>query len=139
MITRLSPLRALKRDENGSLGFEFAIALPILVTLMLGILQFAMVLHTSGAMRNAMGEGLRLAKVNPDATDAEVTDETKDEFVGVAHSGIKSLKFERGTSANGASYGKMTMQYEMTPLLPFAPIPPIVINEEKQIYLQASL
>ncbi|MFN2100270.1 TadE/TadG family type IV pilus assembly protein [Altererythrobacter sp. MF3-039] len=139
MITRLKPFHAIKRDENGSLGFEFAIALPILVTLMLGILQFAMVLHASGAMRNAMGEGLRLAKVNPTATAAEVTDETKDEFVGVAHSGIKKLVFTRGTSTNGASFGKMVMQYELQPLLPFAPIPPIVINEEKQIYLQAGL
>ena len=139
MISRLSPLRALKRDEQGSLGFEFAIALPILVTLMLGILQFAMVLHASGAMRNAMGEGLRLAKVNPSATTTEVTDETKDEFVGVAHSGIKRLIFTRGTATNGASYGRMVMEYELTPLLPFAPIPPIKIIEQKQVYLQASV
>jgi len=136
MIRSAKFLRRLKSDQTGALGFEFAIAMPVLVTIMLGILQFAMVLHASGAMRNAMGEGLRLAKVNPDATATEVTDETKDEFVGVAHSGIQSLVFTRGTAANGADYGRLVMQYELTPLLPFAPIPPIVINEEKQIYLQ---
>lgn len=130
-------LRRLRRDRRGSLGFEFAIALPILVTLMLGILQFGMVLHTSGAMRNAMGEGLRLAKVYPTATAADVYAETRDELVGVAHDGITKLQFTRGTAANGAQYGRLVMQYQMTPLLPFAPIPPITLEETKQIYLQS--
>ena len=131
------PIRNIRRDTAGSLGFEFALAMPILVTLMLGILQFAMVLHASGAMRNAMGEGLRLAKVYPTATADEVYDETKDELVGVAHSGIKSLVFTRGTASNGASYGKLVMKYELKPMLPFAPIPAIKLEETKQVYLQS--
>ena len=130
-------IHRLAREEQGSFGFEFAIAFPILITLMLGILQFGMALHASGAMRNAMGEGLRLAKVNPDATADEVYAETKDELVGVDQDGIKKLVFTRGTAANGASYGKLVMQYQMEFLLPFAPIPPIVLVEEKQIYLQS--
>ncbi len=137
MITKLHPLRSISRDDKGSLGFEFAIAMPVLVTLMLGILQFAMVLHASGAMRNAMGEGLRLAKVDTDATAAEVYTETRDEFVGVAHSGIKTLTFTRGTAANGADYGRLVMEYELQPVLPFAPIPAIRLSETKQVYLQS--
>jgi len=130
-------LHRLRRDAGGSLGFEFAIAMPILVTLMLGILQFAMVLHTAGAMRNAMGEGLRLAKVYPTASADDVYAETRDELVGVAPDGIKLLTFSRGTAANGAQFGRLVMQYEMTPLLPFAPIPPITLEETKQVYLQS--
>ena len=130
-------LRSIGRNRTGSLGFEFAIAMPILVTLMLGVLQFGMALHASGSMRNAMGEGLRLAKVDPNATAAEVYAETRDEMVGVDQNGITSLVFTRGTAANGAEFGKLVMKYTMKPLLPFAPIPDIVLEEEKQIYLQA--
>lgn len=130
-------IRRIRDDRSGSLGFEFALAMPILVTLMLGILQFAMVLHASGAMRNAMGEGLRLAKVYPTATADEVYAETRDEFVGVAHSGIKRLLFTRGTATNGAAYGRLVMTYELKPMLPFAPIPAITLQETKQVYLQS--
>lgn len=136
MIGLVGKLRRLARNRNGSLGFEFAIALPILVTIMLGILQFAMVLHASGAMRNAMGEGLRLAKVDTDATADDVYDETKDELVGVDPDGITELKFTRGTASNGAEYGKLVMKYKLEPMLPFAPIPAINLEETRQIYLQ---
>jgi len=125
------------KDQTGSLGFEFAIAMPVLVTLMLGILQFGMALHASGAMRNAMGEGLRLAKVYPTATASDVYTKTKNSFVGVDKDGIKSLVFTRGTATNGASYGKLVMTYEMGFLLPFAPIPPVTLKETKQVYLQS--
>ena len=130
-------LRRLGRDTTGSLGFEFAIAMPILVTLMLGVLQFGMALHAAGAMRNAMGEGLRLYKVDRTVTATEVYAETKDELVGVDQKGIDKMVFTTGTAANGASYGKMVMKYTLEPLMPFAPIPDIVLIEEKYIYLQA--
>lgn len=136
MNRAISFIRRLAREESASFGFEFAIALPVLVTLMLGILQFGMALHTAGAMRNAMSEGLRLAKVNPTATADQVYAETRDELVGVDQDGITSLVFTRGTS-NGAQYGRLVMQYQMEFLLPFAPIPPITLQETKQIYLQA--
>lgn len=129
--------RRIAHDRRGSLGFEFAMAIPILVTLMLGILQFGMALHTAGAMRNAMGEGLRLYKVEPTTTEAQVYTETLDELVGVDQSGVTSLKFTKGTATNGAQYGQLKMTYKMTPMLPFAPIPDIVLEEEKWVYLQA--
>lgn len=137
MIAKNSILRRIGRDGQGSLGFEFAIAMPILVTIMLGVLQFGMALHASGAMRNAMDAGLRYAKLDPSATAAQVYAETKDTLVGVDQSGITKLEFTRGTATNGASFGKLIMEYKMTPLMPFAPIPDIILSEEKQIYLQA--
>lgn len=127
----------LNGDRQGTVGLEFAMAIPVLVSLLLGILQFAMFLHAAGAMRNAMGEGLRLAKVYPTATAEQVYTRTKDRFVGVDQSGITKLEFTRGTAANGASYGKLVMSYTLEPIMPFMPIPPFVIEEEKEIYLQS--
>ena len=132
-------LSRLGRSQEGSFAFEFAIALPVLVTLMLGVLQFGMALHAGGAMRNAMGAGLRLAKVDTESTADDVYQETRDQFVGVDHDGIKKLTFTSGTDANGVSWAKLEMQYQMDLLLPFAPIPPIVLTEEKQVYLQEAV
>ena len=129
-------MRHLLSDKRGSMGLEFGLALPILVAMIIGVLQFGLVLNANGAMRNAMGEGLRLAKVNPSATSTQVIQRTKDTLIGVDHNGITTLTFNRGV-ANNVATGTMTMTITMKPVIPFAPIPPIVLTQTKRIYLQS--
>ena len=127
-------LRQLRRDNTGSFAIEFAIALPVLIAMMIGILNFGLVLNANGSMRNAMGEGLRLAKVDPTATDASVIAATRSALVGVDPNAVQVLTFARGTS-NNTETGAMTMSITLRPIIPFAEIPPIVLTETKQIYL----
>lgn len=129
-------MKRLLSDKRGSMGLEFGLALPILVTLIIGVLQFGLVLNANGAMRNAMGEGLRLAKVNPTATTDQVTQRTKDTLIGVDHSGITTLTFSRAT-VNNLQTGTMTMTIKLNPVIPFAPIPPIELTQTKKVYLQS--
>lgn len=128
--------RNLHRDERGSSIVEFALSLPILAMLMMAILQFSLVLHASGNLRHALGEGIRHAKINPHLTDAQVTDYTRDRLNAMDHSGIASLTFSRGTQ-NGASFGTLSITYEMTPMIPFMPIEVISLSETKRAYLPA--
>jgi len=124
----------LRRDQNGSVGFEIAMALPILIALMVGILQVGMVLAANGAMRNALGEGLRLAKVDPTATETQVLTRTRQALVGVEASAIDTLTFDRAIT-NNVRRGTISLTITLNPIIPFAPIPPIVLTETKQIYL----
>ncbi|MFA6219577.1 MAG: TadE/TadG family type IV pilus assembly protein [Erythrobacter sp.] len=128
MIARLSS------DNRGSTGLEFGIALPVLVALIVGVLQFGLVLNANGAMRNAMGEGLRLAKVNPSASENAVLSRTRNSLVGVDHDGIQTLAFARSTT-NNVETGTMTMTIRLTPIIPFAAIPPIVLTQSRTVYL----
>ena len=127
-------MRRLLRNERGSIGLEFGLAIPILVALIIGVLQFGLVLNANGSMRHAMGEGLRLAKVDPTATDTAVENLVKAELVGVDPAGIETLQFDRGTSSN-VETGTMTMTVKLTPIIPFALIPPITLTQTKTIYL----
>lgn len=127
-------LRSLKSDHHGATVVEFALALPVLVTMMIGILQFALVLHAGGAARHALGEGIRHAKVYPLATESEVLAITRGSMDGANPGGIEDLTFVRGSN-NNAQYGRVTMRYRVEPVIPFAPIPPIIIEEERQAYL----
>ena len=125
----------MRHDEAGSLGMEFGIAVPVLLALMLGIIQFGLVLGANGSMRDAMGEGLRLAKVDFTATDAEVIAHTEEAFIGGKVSDIQSLSFARSIDSNGAKLGTLTMTYAVQPWIPFVPLDPIVLSETKTIYL----
>ena len=126
--------RRLRRDTGRSLSIEFAFALPILATMMIGILQFSLVLHANGAMRHALGEGIRLAKVYPDADTDAVEEEVRGALAGISAEGIQDIEFERGISS-GAAFGKVTMRYRLEPVIPFVPMPEIVLEEERQAWL----
>ena len=57
----MTPLRMIRRDENGAAVIEFAIAVPILVALIWGIFQLACLFWANAGMQNALGAGARLA------------------------------------------------------------------------------
>ena len=128
-------MRKLARDDKGSTVVEFAFAIPVLITLMIGILQFGIVLQTSGGLRHAVGEGLRYAKINPHATTAQVVAETRANLDGIDPAGITAINFSRGTS-NGAAYGRLTINYQAKPVIPFVPDKVIALSETRQAYLQ---
>lgn len=83
--------RKLLVDRRGSGSVDFAFAMPVVVTLMLGTIQLGVYLQASGTLRHALGEGIRYAKVDPDATETEVLNEVKDEMPAMDPQKITSL------------------------------------------------
>lgn len=130
-----SLLIRLRNSTAGASALEFALAAPVLLMLMFGVLQFGMVFHANGGMRHAVGEGVRLAKVYPDATEAQVLDEVKNNYSGIDPAGVTALTFERGTTGSGARFAKVAMSYEVDLVIPFVPVTPIVLSQSKTVYL----
>ena len=128
-------MKKLLRDESGATIVEFAFAVPVLITLMIGILQFGIVMHTSGGLRHAVGEGLRFAKINPHATVEQIKTRTMSSLDGIDPNGVQGIEFTTGKS-NGADYGRLTIKYQATPVVPFIPDRVIALKETRQAYLQ---
>ncbi len=126
----------LIRDRSGSVAVDFAFAFPVLITLMLGTIQLGVYLQASGTLRHALGEGIRYAKVYPDATSTEVLDEVRSEMPAMNTANISRIQFTRGTY-NGADYGQISISYKLEPLIPLMPVPAITISETKTAYLPA--
>lgn len=63
------------RDESGSAAIEFAIAVPVLATIVWGIFQIAIVLMANAGMQQALGEGARYATIFDTTTSARPTDD----------------------------------------------------------------
>ena len=66
MLTRNRPVA----DEGGVVAVEFALVLPLLVTLVFGIVQFGLALNTKLTLTHAAREGARAAVVGSNATTA---------------------------------------------------------------------
>lgn len=62
--------RRLLRDERGAATLEFAIVVPVLLTLLLAIIDFGRLMFTVASLAAAVREGARHAAVLVDPTDA---------------------------------------------------------------------
>jgi Flp pilus assembly protein TadG len=67
---RASRLRRV-RDQRGAIAVEFALIVPILLLLVLGIVEFGFGYHAWDATQNAAREGARLGAVSPDVAEIE--------------------------------------------------------------------
>lgn len=129
-MTRLAPF---PRDKTGSTTVDFAFALPVLVLLMVATLQAGQILHARGSLRHAVGEAVRLAKVDPDATQTEVLALVRAQLPSLKANRLSNLSFQRGT-ANGAQTATVTASYTTEadyPVISF----PVTITETKTVYL----
>lgn len=77
---------ARPREEEGAAAVEFALVLPLLVTLLLGIVNFAIVFGQSLALNNAAREAARQGSV-PGQTCAEVAAIGKASATAIAMAG----------------------------------------------------
>lgn len=130
-------LAALRRNERGGAIIEFAFALPILVTLLIGILQSSLMLYAKSGMRHGIGEGVRFAKVyrNLQSDSATVLNKVRATAYGVEPSGIQSLTYQRTTNANGEDLATITMTYQPNSFIPFVRKLPITLTEARTVYL----
>jgi len=64
--------RKICADKSGSAAIEFVVAAPVLVSMLWGIFQFAILLQANAGMHHALGEGARLATVWPTPSDTQI-------------------------------------------------------------------
>lgn len=126
----------LFRDNSASTTVDFAFALPVLLTIMLGTFQLGQYLHASGAMRHALGEGIRYAKVHTSADSSTIKSEVLSEMAVLDPKNVVGFSFVRGTT-NGVDYATIAIRYKLEAMMPLVPVPDITITETKVAYLPA--
>ncbi|KRF19394.1 pilus assembly protein TadE [Nocardioides sp. Soil797] len=118
---------ARRRDEHGSAVVDFVLVLVILVPLVLGILQVALVLHVRNTLTAAASDGARQA-ATADRDPDDGADYTRHQIQGVL-----AGKFARGVSArqtmrDGAETVEVTVRAEVPPLGLWGPAMEIVVH-----------
>lgn len=130
-------LRKLSGCERGATMVEFAFAAPVIVMLMIGILQLAVALHAAGGVRHAIGEGVRFAKVNRTASEADVERFVRRNFAGLDEAKVRTLTVQRGVTAGGAPFARISIAYEPQIVIPFLEPRTVRLEESRLVYLPA--
>ena len=118
-------LRALVRNERGTALVEFALVLPILMALTIGILDFGRALNYYNQLSQLAGQGARAAAVNcnPDGTCAASGTSIQTQLAETYAQGALNKKMQACiTPASGIGAPvAVTARYNFTPVgfLPF--------------------
>jgi Flp pilus assembly protein TadG len=129
-------LRQLLRERRGSAAVEFAASIPVLITIVWGIFQVAIVLQANAGMQHALGEGARLATVWDPVTNAPKTD-------AEIQAKITSAKFGLGNGTWGtpnidnsvANQKTITVTFSQPTDFIFFPGPTIPLTASKTVFL----
>lgn len=116
-----------RRDDRGSAVVDFVLVLVILVPLVLGILQVALVLHVRNTLTAAASDGARQA-ATADRGPEDGAAWTRHQIQGVL-----AGKFARGVSArqtshDGAPTVEVTVRAEVPPLGLWGPSVELVVH-----------
>jgi Flp pilus assembly protein TadG len=70
--TERNPLSSERgiRSEHGAAAVEFALVLPVLVLLLMGLIEFSLIFNTQISLTNAAREGARVMAIENDPAEA---------------------------------------------------------------------
>lgn len=136
----MSRILALVVDRKGSSAVEFALAVPVLVSMIWGVFQVSMILEANAGMQNALGQAARYATVyRTDTSDHRPTDSD-------ISAKITSYKFgvSKGTwgtpviVTNTANATKtITVSYSQPMDFLFFTGPTVTLTKTKLVYMAA--
>jgi len=133
-------VRKLFNDVRGSAAVEFAVAVPVLIVMIWGIFQVAMVLQAQAGIQQALGEGARLATIFDTTTNARPTNTQISNKIVNAKFGMRNGTWHTPTidttNEAGSGYIVINVQYDVpTNFLVFSG-PTITLSESKRVYIQ---
>ena len=132
-------LKILRRDEEGAAAIEFAIAVPILVTMLYGIFQVGPLFQANAGMQHALGEGARYATLclSPTSTGCTVpTDANIKAKINAKLFGKSDGTFtvsDPVTTSN--SYKTLTVTYSRAMNFLFFQGPTVTLTRSKTVYI----
>ena len=129
-------LFSLRRDARGAAAVEFALTVPVLITMIYGIFEFSQLYEANAGMQHALGEGARFATLCvPTATgcDPESNDDIKARMNAKLFGPIDGT-FNVQDPVNGTNSKTLTITYTRTMNFLFFTGPAVTLTRSKLVY-----
>jgi len=125
----------LRTDNRGAAMIEFAIALPVLIFIIYGIFESALLLKASAGMQHALGEGARRATIFPTPDSATVSTKVSDSLFGMenAKTGFPQISVADGNNSTQNWY-TIGVTYQKDVNFLFLPSRTVTIQHSKRVY-----
>jgi Flp pilus assembly protein TadG len=108
--------------DRGAAAVELALVLPVLLTLVLGIVDFGFAFNAKIAVTQAAREGARVVAVDPAATSGEVSSRVTDALTNNGQALDVQTRVVTGCSASGATSATVEVRATVATILPIPDI-----------------
>lgn len=125
-------LRKLGADRTGSSAIEFAIAVPVLVSMIWGIFQVAILYRANAGMQHALGEAARYATIFPTPSDPDIQSKITDGKFGLDGGTWSTPTITNDPAANTKL---ITVSYTQPTDFLFFAGPTVTLTRSKLVYL----
>ena len=113
--------------ERGATAVEFAILLPVLLMLVLGIMEFGRAFHLQTTLSNAARDGVRVMALQDDATAARSTAKASAHGLTLTDAMISVSPTTCSSDAAAPGMASVTIRYPFAPVSGFLPLDDITL------------
>lgn len=132
----MTRFQRLVRDRSGSPAVEFALAAPVLLLFIVGMIQLALLFSATAGMASGVNEGARYATVFPTPTDTQIIDRINQRRFMVQTAYMQTPTLVHGAS-NGVSYIDITLNYSAPLNFVFFSTPAVTLKQTRRVYLSS--
>lgn len=125
-------LRRLTGDCTGSSAVEFAVAVPVLASMIWGIFQIGILYQANAGMQHALGEAARYATIYPTPTDSQIQAKITSAKFGLSNGTWGEPQIETDTTAKTKT---ITVSYTQPTDFLFFAGPTVTLGATKVVYL----
>jgi len=137
----MTKLFRIRRDDRGAAVVEFALTVPVLITLIYGIFEFSQLYEANAGMQHALGEGARFATLCvPTSTgcNAETNVDIKARMNAKLFGPIDGT-FNVQDVVDGTNSKTLTITYTRTMNFLFFTGPAVTLTRSKLVYTPSSI
>jgi Flp pilus assembly protein TadG len=132
-------LNLLRTCQRGAAAIEFAIAVPVLVTMIYGIFQVGLLYEANAGMQHALGEGARLASLYDRTTTSHVpTDAAIKARMTAQLFGRNDGTFTVADPVPDTGFTTLSISYTRQMSFLLVPGPSVTLNRSKKVYTVVS-
>lgn len=121
------------RDESGAAAVEFALAVPVLITLIWGILQVSLLFQANAGMQQALGQAARYATIYPTPSTDDISDKITSAKFGVGNGTWDTPVIDTSHASDG--YYTISVSYDQPTDFLFFAGPNVTLSASKKVYL----
>ncbi|MFN3725826.1 MAG: TadE/TadG family type IV pilus assembly protein [Allosphingosinicella sp.] len=126
--------RQLRQDKRGASAIEFALVVPFLVAIIVGVAQMGRVYLADAGLRNLVADTARFASVDPRPSDDAIRARLRTGGFGL-ESGVLGEPQLTSGAENGANWIEITMTYTLQLDFIFWRPAPTQLVEQRRAYV----
>jgi len=131
--------RSILRSVGGTSALEFAIAAPVLLSVVIGITEVGRLYYAHADLRNAVAAGARKAAIYPTPSDTDISDAITSHLAGLERSRVVGPELVHGRAANGYAYLDIRVRYSANVNLIFVSTASVPMEEKRRVYVQEKI